>query len=58
MRPSPGEVTRFLKSWRGSDAEALERLAPMVERFKPSLRTAPSPSNGPAPAVVAADHLT
>src|SRR5690349_3907011 len=31
MRPAAGEVTQLLKSWRGGDAAALEKLAPVVE---------------------------
>jgi RNA polymerase sigma factor (TIGR02999 family) len=31
MQDSTGEVTRLLKAWRRGDADALERLAPMVE---------------------------
>lgn len=31
MHPPPGEVTQLLKAWCKGDADALERLAPVVE---------------------------
>jgi RNA polymerase sigma-70 factor, ECF subfamily len=31
MYPPPGEITQLLKAWCKGDAEALERLAPVVE---------------------------
>jgi RNA polymerase sigma factor (TIGR02999 family) len=31
MQPPPGEVTQLLNAWCSGDAEALERLAPVVE---------------------------
>jgi RNA polymerase sigma factor (TIGR02999 family) len=30
VEPSPGEVTRLLRAWQGGDAQALDRLMPLV----------------------------